>query len=636
MIKITFLDGNIREYEDVCSPASVAQSIAPGLRKRSVAAKVNGELVDLNYEIKSDATLELITNDSEEAFEILNHSTAHLMAQAIKNLWPKAKFGIGPSIENGFYYDVDVEPLIVEADLPKIEKEMKRIVSQSFDIVRKEISKADALEMFKDDEYKLELIEGLEDGTITIYSQGDFADLCRGVHVLKTSEIKHFKLMSLAGAYWRGDSNNKQLQRIYGTSHYTKESLENYLLFLEEAEKRDHRRLGKDLELFFVSEYGPGFPFFLPKGMAVRNELEQLWHEEHKKAGYLEIKTPIMLNKELWETSGHWFNYRENMYTSEIDDLEYAVKPMNCPGSILVYKNSLHSYRDFPMRMGELGLVHRHEFSGALHGLFRVRSFTQDDAHIFMTPDQIESEIVGVVELIDRFYSGIFGFEYSIELSTKPEKAIGSDEIWDMAEKALASALESKGIDYKLNPGDGAFYGPKLDFKVKDAIGRTWQCGTIQLDFNLPERFDITYIGEDGQKHRPVMIHRVVYGSLERFMGILIEHYAGVFPTWLAPVQVKVIGVNNDYHSEYALNVTNALLEAGIRVENDDRVEKLGYKIREAQVQKIPYQLVLGDNERDEHTVTYRKHGSQQQLTMSLDEFIKTLKEEVNTKKQIL
>lgn len=632
MIKITFLDGNIKEYEEGISAIEIAKGISSSLAKKCVAAKVNGEIVELNRPILHDASLELLTQDSKEAFEVLNHSTAHLMAEAITNLYPGAKFGVGPNIENGFYYDVDVDPLITEADLPKIEKEMKRIASKGDAIVREEVSKAQALEMFKNDPYKTELIEGLEDGTITLYNQGAFTDLCRGPHVLKTGMIKHFKLMSLAGAYWRGDSNNKQLQRIYGTSHFTKEGLDNYLKFLEEAEKRDHRKLGKELELFFMSEYGPGFPFFLPKGMAVRNELENLWKEEHQKAGYAEIKTPIMLNRELWETSGHWYNYRENMYTSSIDEVDYAIKPMNCPGSILVYKNGLRSYRDFPMRMGELGLVHRHEFSGALHGLFRVRNFTQDDAHIFMTPNQIEDEIIGVMDLIDHFYKDIFGFEYHIELSTKPEKAIGSDEIWEMAENALISALNKKEINYVLNPGDGAFYGPKLDFKIRDAIGREWQCGTIQLDFNLPERFDLTYVGEDGQKHRPVMIHRVVYGSMERFMGILIEHYAGAFPTWLAPVQVKVIGVNNEYHANYASQVTEALKQANIRVENDNREEKLGYKIREAQVKKIPYQLVLGDQERDQNTVTYRAYGKQEQVTVSLDQFIEMIQLEIKTK----
>lgn len=632
MIEITFLDGNKKEFEKGINALEIAKTISSSLAKKCVAAKVNGEIVELNRPIMQDATLELLTQDSKEAFEILNHSTAHLMAEAITNLYPNAKFGVGPNIENGFYYDVDVEPQITEADLAKIEKEMKRIAAKGDAIVRQEVSKKDALELFKNDPYKTELIEGLEDGTITLYNQGAFTDLCRGPHVLKTGMIKHFKLMSLAGAYWRGDSNNKQLQRIYGTSHFTKEGLDNYLKFLEEAEKRDHRKLGKELDLFFMSEFGPGFPFFLPKGMIVRNELENLWKIEHQKAGYDEIKTPIMLNRELWEISGHWFNYRENMYTSTIDDVDFAIKPMNCPGSILVYKNGLHSYRDFPMRMGELGIVHRHEYSGALHGLFRVRNFTQDDAHIFMTPDQIESEIIGVIDLIDHFYKDIFGFEYHIELSTKPEKAIGSDEIWEIAEKALVSALESKRIDYVLNPGDGAFYGPKLDFKIKDAIGREWQCGTIQLDFNLPERFDLTYIGEDGQKHRPVMIHRVVYGSMERFMGILIEHYAGAFPTWLAPVQVKVIGVNNEYHSEYAKYVTEALKAVNIRVENDNRDEKLGYKIREAQMKKIPYQLVLGDQERDSNSVTYRVYGKQEQTTVPLEQFIEMVQLEIKNK----
>ncbi len=632
MIKITFLDGTIKDFEKGITALEIAKGISPSLAKQCVVAKVNDTIVELNRPIKEDATLELITQDTKEAFAVLNHSTAHLMAEAIKNLYPNAKFGVGPNIENGFYYDVDVEPLITEEDLPRIEKEMKRIVSKGDTIIRKEVSKQEALKIFGNDPYKTELINDLEDGTISLYSQGDFCDLCRGPHLLKTGMIKHFKLMSLAGAYWRGDAKNKQLQRIYGTSHFTKESLENYLTLLEEAEKRDHRKLGKELDLFFMSEYGPGFPFLLPNGMVIRNELEKLWKEEHKKAGYKEIKTPIMLNRELWETSGHWFNYRENMYTSSIDEIDFAIKPMNCPGAILVYKNGLHSYRDFPMRMGELGLVHRHEFSGALHGLFRVRNFTQDDAHIFMTPDQIESEIIGVIELIDHFYKDIFGFEYHIELSTKPQKAIGSDQIWEIAENALQNALNSKNIDYVLNPGDGAFYGPKLDFKIKDALGREWQCGTIQLDFNLPERFDLTYVSEDGQKHRPVMIHRVVYGSMERFMGILIEHYAGAFPTWLAPIQVKVIGVNNEYHQAYASKVTNILKNAGIRVENDIRDEKLGYKIREAQVKKIPYQLVLGDIERDEEKVTYRAYGKQEQTTVSLDQFMTMIQEEIQNK----
>lgn len=626
-MKITFLDGNIKEFGVGTSALEIAKSISSSLAKKCVAAKVNDVVIDLNRAIEHDATLQLITQDDVEAIEVLNHSTAHLMAEAITNLYPGAKFGVGPNIETGFYYDVETDPLITEADLPRIEKEMKRIVAAGAKIVRSEVSKADALAMFKNDPYKTELIENLEDGTITLYSQGKFTDLCRGPHVVATSVIKHFKLMSLAGAYWRGDSNNPMLQRIYGVSFFSKEDLDNHLKFLEEAAKRDHRKLGKDLDLFFVSEYGPGFPFFLPKGMVVRNELENLWRKEHQRAGYQEIKTPVMLNKELWETSGHWYNYRENMYTSEIDENIFAIKPMNCPGSILVYKNALHSYKEFPMRVGELGLVHRHEFSGALHGLFRVRAFTQDDAHIFMLPDQIEQEVNGVIDLIDHFYKDIFGFEYHIELSTKPEeKAIGSDEIWEKAESALQNVLEKRGIDYVLNPGDGAFYGPKLDFKIKDAIGRTWQCGTIQLDFNLPERFDMNYIGEDGEKHRPVMVHRVVYGSIERFIGILIEHYAGKFPTWLAPVQVKVLGVNNQYHGEYAKEVMEKLKAQGIRVELDEREEKLGKKMRDAQIQKVPYTLVLGDNERDEATVTYREHGKQEQITIGFDDFVAMIK----------
>ncbi len=629
-MKITFLDGSVKEFESGITGIEIAKGISKSLAKKCVAVQLDEEIVELSRPIEKDCKLRLITQDDAEAIDVLNHSTAHIMAEAITNLYPGAKFGVGPNIETGFYYDVETDPLITEADLPRIEKEMKRIVARGDKIVRSEVSKADALEMFKADPYKTELIENLEDGTITLYTQGSFTDLCRGPHVMATGVVKHFKLMSLAGAYWRGDSNNPMLQRIYGVSFFSKEDLDNHLKFLEEAAKRDHRKLGKDLDLFFMSEYGPGFPFFLPKGMVVRNELENLWREEHEKAGYQEIKTPIMLNKELWETSGHWYNYRENMYTSQIDENEFAIKPMNCPGSILVYKNALHSYKELPLRVGELGLVHRHEFSGALHGLFRVRAFTQDDAHIFMHPGQIKDEVSGVIDLIDHFYKDIFGFEYHIELSTKPEeKAIGSDEIWETAENALRDVLESRGIDYVLNPGDGAFYGPKLDFKIRDAIGRTWQCGTIQLDFNLPERFDMTYIGEDGEKHRPVMVHRVVYGSIERFIGILIEHYAGKFPAWLAPVQVKVLGVNNQYHGEYAKEVFGKLKDQGIRVEIDEREEKLGKKIRDAQMQKVPFTLVLGDTERDEKSVTYRRHGQQEQITVSFDEFVALINDEV-------
>ncbi len=622
MIELTFKDGSKKTFESGITADEIALSLSTSLRKETVGALLNNQVIGLMDPITQDGELILFGKDDQHAFALLNHSTAHLMAQAIKNLWPDAKFGVGPSIENGFYYDVDVEPKIVETDLIRIEKEMKRLVANGQKIERHEKSKAEALEYFKEDPYKVELISGLEDGTITFYQQGEFIDLCRGPHVFKTSEIKHFKLLSLAGAYWRGDSNNKQLQRIYGVSYYTKEALDAYLNFLVEVEKRDHRRLGKDLELFYMSEYGPGFPFFLPKGMIVKNILVDLWRKEHRKAGYQEIATPIMLDRELWEVSGHWFNYRENMYTSEIDEKEFAIKPMNCPGALLTYNNGLHSYRDLPIRMGELGIVHRHEFSGALHGLFRVRSFTQDDAHLFMTPDQAVDEIIGIMSLIERFYKDIFGFDYYVELSTKPEKAIGTQEIWDYAEGVLAKAMEKVGAPYQVNEGDGAFYGPKLDFKIKDALGRPWQCGTIQIDFNLPERFDVTYIGEDGKKHRPVVLHRVVYGSLERFIGILIEHYAGAFPVWLAPEQVRIIPVSLDAHSDYSNQVMQQLEAKGIRTSIDLKEEKLGYKIRQAQVQKVPFQLVLGDEEKDNQTVTYRRYGMQEQISVSLDEFV--------------
>lgn len=628
MIELVFKDGSKKEFEIGITADEIVSNISKSLRKETVGAKLNGIVIGLMDPIRESGDITFLNKEDQEAFALLNHSSAHLMAQAIKQLWPDAKFGVGPSIENGFYYDVDVEPKIVEADLVRIEKEMKRLVANGQKIERHEKSKADALEFFKEDPYKVELISGLDDGTITFYQQGEFVDLCRGPHVFKTSEIKHFKLLSLAGAYWRGDSKNKQLQRIYGVSYYTKEDLDAYLNFLVEVEKRDHRRLGKDLELFYMSEYGPGFPFFLPKGMIVKNILVDLWRKEHRKAGYEEISTPIMLDKELWELSGHWFNYRENMYTSEIDEKEFAIKPMNCPGSLLTYNNGLHSYRDLPIRMGELGIVHRHEFSGALHGLFRVRSFTQDDAHLFMRPDQAVDEIIGIMELIDRFYKQIFGFDYYVELSTKPEKAIGSDEIWDYAEGVLADAMHKIGVPYTVNEGDGAFYGPKLDFKIKDALGRPWQCGTIQIDFNLPERFDVNYIGEDGKKHRPVVLHRVVYGSLERFMGILIEHYAGAFPVWLAPEQARIIPVSLEAHKAYADTLFAKLEDAGIRTSIDSREEKMGYKIRQAQVQKIPFQLVLGDEEVSSQTVMYRRYGSQDQVSVTIDEFIALVQEE--------
>ena len=570
---------------------------------------------------------------NEEALNTLNHSCAHVMAQAVKHLYPQAKFWVGPVVSEGFYYDIDLgDQVITDDDLPKIEKEMKKICKDGKRIIREDISKEEALDMFKDDPYKLDLIQGLEDGHITCYRQGDFVDLCRGPHVETVKLCKNFKLLKHSGAYWKGDKNNKVLQRIYGVCFPTAEELQEHLDFLEEAKKRDHKKLGKELDLFMMSEYAPGMPFFLPHGMLLRNTLEQYWYEEHAKEGYQFIKTPIMMSRELWEVSGHWDNYKENMYTSEVDEREFAIKPMNCPGSMLVYKNSLHSYKDLPLRMGELGQVHRHEASGALNGLFRVRTFTQDDAHIFMTPDQIESEVVRLISFIDRVYSNL-GLPYDIELSTRPEeKYIGDLEIWEKSEAALAAACKAAGKDFKVNPGDGAFDGPKLDFHVRDSLGRVWQCGTIQLDMNLPERFDLTYVDHHGEKVRPVMLHRVIFGSIERFIGILIEHFAGAFPLWLAPTQVKVIPVKNEYHLEYSKEVYKLLEDKGIRVELDDREEKLGYRIREAQMKKIPYQLVLGDKERDERTVTYRQYGEQKQITVSLDEFVDMVLKQIEEK----
>lgn len=634
-MKAILPSGDVKEFEGEVNLFTIAKSISNSLAKKSVAAKVNDELVDMSTVINGEARVEFITPETEEGEEVIRHSTAHLMAQAVVRLFPGTKVAIGPAIENGFYYDFDPKVQFTEEDLAKIEAEMKKIVKENEKIERIMMTREEAIKHFEElgEEYKVEIIKEIAQGEmLSFYKQGEFMDLCRGPHVPSTSYLKAFKLKSVAGAYWRGDSNNKMLQRIYGFAFADEKRLKDYLTLLEEAEKRDHRKLGKELDLFFISEYGPGFPIFLPKGMAIRNTLINLWKREHTLAGYTEIMTPIMLNKELWETSGHWFNYRENMYTSTIDETEFAIKPMNCPGGVITYKHQLHSYKDLPIRCGELGTVHRHEFSGALHGLMRVRSFTQDDAHIFMTPDQIESEIIGVVNLIDKFYSKLFGFEYHIELSTKPEKAIGSDEIWEKAEAALAGALDKIGKPYKLNPGDGAFYGPKLDFKIKDAIGRTWQCGTIQLDFNLPERFDISYIGEDGEKHRPVMIHRVVYGSIERFIGILIEHYAGAFPLWLAPTQVKLLTINDDT-VPYAQEIYRALLERGIRVELDDRAESIGYKIREANGKyKIPVQLIIGKNEVENREVNIRRRGSQEQTSMKLDEFLDMIVEEAQVK----
>lgn len=577
----------------------------------------------------------MIDFKEDEKLSVLNHSCAHVMAQAIKHLYPQAKFWVGPVVSEGFYYDVDLgNDVIKDEDIPKIEKEMKKICKDGKRITRQEISKEEALEMFKDDEYKIDLINNFEnDTTISCYRQGDFVDLCRGPHVETVKACKNFKLTKHSGAYWKGDKENKVLQRIYGVCFETSEDLANHLELLEEAKRRDHKKLGKELGLFMMSEYAPGMPFFLPKGMILRNTLEQFWYEEHAKEGYEFIKTPIMMSRELWETSGHWENYKEDMYTSMVDDREFAIKPMNCPGSLLVYKNSLHSYKDLPLRMGELGQVHRHEASGALNGLFRVRTFTQDDAHIYMTPDQIEGEIIRLINFIDRVY-GSLNLSYEIELSTRPEKKyIGDLAIWEKSEAALAAACKAAGKDYKVNPGDGAFYGPKLDFHVKDSLGRVWQCGTIQLDMNLPERFDITYIDDKGEKVRPVMLHRVIFGSIERFIGILIEHFAGVFPLWLAPVQVKVLPVNNEYHLDYAKEVTELLKDKGFKVELDAREEKLGYRIREGQMEKVPYLLVLGNNERDEKTVTYRKHGEQKQITVPFDDFVAMLNQQIVDKK---
>jgi len=577
----------------------------------------------------------MINIREDKELSVMNHSCAHLLAQAVKHLYPNALFWVGPVIEEGFYYDIDLgDEVIKEEDLEKIEREMKKISKDGKRIVRNEISKKEALEKFKDDPYKIDLISRMDENeqVISCYTQGDFTDLCRGPHVDTVKELKYFKLLKVSGAYWKGDANNKMLQRIYGICFKNEEDLVKYLEELEEAKRRDHKKLGRELELFMISEYGPGFPFFLPKGMILRNELENFWYKEHTKEGYQFIKTPIMLNKELWELSGHWYNYRENMYTSEIDEKTFAIKPMNCPGGMLVYKNSLHSYKDLPLRIGELGQVHRHEASGALNGLFRVRTFTQDDAHIFMRTDQIEEEVIRLINFIDRMYK-TFNLTYSIELSTRPEeKYIGDIEVWNKSEKALEEACLKSGHEYKINPGDGAFYGPKLDFHIKDSLGRVWQCGTIQLDMNLPERFDLTYIDSDGSKKRPVMLHRVIYGSIERFIGILIEHYAGVFPLWLSPVQVNVLPVVSSYHRDYAKEIYDYLIENDIRCEIDSRDEKLGYRLREAQIKKIPYTLILGEEECNNKTISYRKHGSKDTFTTTKEEFLNLLKEEIKNK----
>lgn len=576
----------------------------------------------------------MINIKEDERLSIINHSCAHMMAQAVKRLYPQAMFWVGPVITDGFYYDMDLgDTVLSESDLEAIEKEMKKIAKSDKRIVRNELSKEEALEKFKDDPYKIDLISNMDGVVISTYKQDEFEDLCRGPHANSTKELKNFKLLKVSGAYWKGDAKNKMLQRVYGICFDTPEALEEHMYMLEEAKKRDHKKLGKELGLFMMSEYGAGFPFFLPDGMILRNILENYWYEEHAKEGYQFIKTPIMLSQELWETSGHWFNYRENMYTSDIDDRHFAIKPMNCPGSILVYKNDLHSYKDFPLRVGELGLVHRHEASGALNGLFRVRAFTQDDAHLYMTQDQIEDEIVRMIALFDRFYK-LFGLPYTIELSTRPlEKYIGSIEVWNQSEAALEKAVKKAGKEIKINPGDGAFYGPKLDFHLQDSIGRQWQCGTIQLDMNLPERFDMTYIAADGSKQRPVMLHRVVFGSVERFIGILIEHFAGAFPLWLSPKQVVILPVNAEFHNEYAHKLLDQLLALGFRASLDDRNEKLGYRLREAQLKKIPYQLVVGDGEIESNSVNVRKYGQKDSSTLKVEELLELLTTEVKEKK---
>ena len=575
-------------------------------------------------------------NSNNEVYEgdldlqVLRHTASHIMAQAIKRLFPQAKLAIGPAIENGFYYDIDVEPKLVEADLEKIEAEMKKIIKENLKIESFKLPRQEALKLMEErnEPYKVELINDLpEDEEISFFKQGEFVDLCTGPHMLYTKAVKVFKLMNITGAYWRGDEKNKMLQRIYATAFENKENLEKYLEELEEAKKRDHRKIGKELELFMIAPEGPGFPFFLPKGMELRNVLEDFWRKIHKEHGYVEIKTPMILNEELWHRSGHWDHYKENMYTTKIDDTDYGIKPMNCPGGMLVYKNSMHSYRDLPIRAGELGLVHRHEKSGELNGLFRVRCFTQDDAHIFCLPSQIEEEISNVIKLIDEVYS-IFGFEYEIELSTRPEDSMGSDEQWEMAEGALKKVLKDLNMKYELNEGDGAFYGPKIDFHIKDCLGRSWQCGTIQLDFQMPERFDLTYIGEDGEKHRPVMLHRVIFGSIERFIGILIEQYAGAFPTWLAPVQVKILTIA-DRHVDYAKKLMKEMSSKGIRVELDDREEKMGYKIREAQLQKVPYMLIIGDKEVEENKASMRSRDKGDLGSIEKEKFIEKIEEEI-------
>jgi threonyl-tRNA synthetase len=634
-VNITFPDGAVRQYESGITIEDIAGSISTSLKKKAVAGKLNGKVVDLYTPVQDDAAIEIVTLDSPEGLEVYRHSTAHLLAQAVKRLYGKeVKLGIGPVIEDGFYYDMDIPVTLTPDDLGKIEAEMEKIIKEDLPIRRKVVSREEAIQIFQgiNDHLKLELIRDLpEDAVITIYEQGEFFDLCRGPHLPSTGYIKAFKLMSVAGAYWRGKAENQVLQRVYGTAWPKKAELDEYLHFIEEAKKRDHRKLGKELELFMFSEEAPGMPFYLPKGFTVRNELEQFSRRLQQLAHYTEVRTPFIMNQRLWLQSGHWEHYHENMYFSEVDNTTYALKPMNCPGHMLIYKNKIHSYRDLPIRYSEFGQVHRHEFSGALNGMLRVRTFCQDDAHVFVRPDQIESEIKSMIQLIDRIYK-VFGFEYSVALSTRPEDSMGSDELWEIAESSLKKVLEESGMPYEIKEGDGAFYGPKIDFQITDALKRRHQCGTIQLDFQMPEKFDLSYIGQDNEKHRPVVLHRAMYGSMERFIGILIEHYAGAFPTWLSPVQVRLMTIS-DAHVPYAEEVKAKMEQAGIRVELDARNEKIGYKIREAQVQKIPYMLVIGEKEVAEGTLSVRKRGVGDEGALPVDEFIAKIKQEISEMK---
>lgn len=631
-MKVTLKGGVVKEFDTGVTVAEIAKSLGAGLYKAACAGKINGKLVDLRTPVTEDCQVEILTFDDPDGKKAFWHTASHVMAQAVMHLYPDTKYTIGPAVDNGFYYDFDVEKPFTTEDLAKIEDEMKKIVKSGLELERFELDVPAAKELMKDQPYKLELIEkhASEGEKISFYKQGDFTDLCAGPHLMSVAPLKAIKLMQCTGAYWHGDSSLQMLCRVYGVAFPKASELDAYLNMLEEAKRRDHRKLGRELDLFDIYEEGPGFPFFFPKGMILRNQLESYWREEHTKRGYQEIRTPMILSEELWHRSGHWDHYKDNMYTTKIDDKDFAIKPMNCPGGMLVYKRRMHSYRDLPQRMAELGLVHRHELSGALHGLMRVRCFTQDDAHIFMTPEQIETEILGVMELIDSFYQ-VFGFEYALELSTRPEDSMGSDEQWEMATNALIAALERNGKPYVINEGDGAFYGPKIDFHLKDSIGRTWQCGTIQLDFQMPERFDLTYTGKDGEKHRPVMIHRVVFGSIERFIGILTEHYAGAFPLWLAPVQVKLLPVTDD-HIPYAQQVADKFTAAGLRVEVDSRNEKVGYRIREAQLEKVPYMLVIGEKEIEAGGVAVRSRKEGDKGVVKVDEFLQAALEEIRTK----